>query len=152
MHWSQMFAFLCSLLFFLIPIIIKCLCCFSFFTMQNSVVTNTCEQITFVSPGTCIISVNHIPRSYIARVDREESKDKCYEHLYSLWEIIAKLLPRSVISFNQFIMPLSGSENTLALVGNGSLAAPVGWFHLVQISLPDNWRAYIYLRLYNYII
>ena len=51
--------------------------------MKNTVVTNTCEQITFVSPGTCIISVDRIPRSYIARVDREESRDECYEHFYS---------------------------------------------------------------------
>ena len=57
-----------------------------------------------------------------------------------------------MLSFNQFIMPLRGYENTLALVGNRRLAAPVGWFHLVQISLPDNRRADIYLGLYNYVI
>lgn len=57
-----------------IPKIIECLCCFSFCTMQNTAVTETCEpNHFFVSPGTCIISVD-CSRSYIARVEERSQR------------------------------------------------------------------------------
>ena len=81
-------------------------------SLSKTTLINPWEQITLFLRGLSIISVGCIPWSWIVRVDTEEERDKCYEHFYSLWKIIARWLPRSVLSFNTFTMPLRRHKST----------------------------------------
>lgn len=81
-------------------------------SLSKTTLINPWEQITLFLQGLSIISVGCIPWSWIVRVDTEEERDKCYEHFYSLWKIIARWLPRSVLSFNTFTMPLRRHKST----------------------------------------
>lgn len=106
---------------------------------------NTWQQAALLLQALGIVPADCVPRSRIAGVDAEEERDTCEEHFYSLPEIMANRLPRSVLPFDRF-MPLGGHGST-------SFSTP-RWDSSCRLvpfvsGISWEWKGFIYLRLCN---